>query len=717
MSNKTKQFTSLFFGLLLNIIYFSTAQADDHLWQEINSQARSTRASFSHTNSRRFLLDETKMQQLLKQTTYAHKGTAITPIALPLPDGETVYVSPVDSDVLPAMLANKYPQIKTYKIVDTNNEIIDGRLDFTPSGFHAMLQTDTGDIVYIDPIQTEGQRYYQSYKQKDQHPNSPHQCSLKNDTPQASSINTFNQQNYRLQKSSLSTLYRYTIAIAATGEYTQKQGGTVVSALSAIATTINRINQIYERDLGIHLTLANNNDAIIYTDALSDPYSNGKTYSLMTENQRNLDQVIGKNNYDIGHVFGTAGGGVAIIESLCSSSSKAKGTSGISDLNSESFYIDFVAHEIGHQLGATHTFNSNQGLCAGNTRTSRTAFEPGSGSTIMAYTGICGSDNLQNNADAMFHIGSIEQIKKNITQGTGSRCGTRSTNNNHTPIAHAGRDYTIPAGTPFTLDGSADDADNDQLIYSWQQIDAGTQSSVNKDLGNNALFRARLANTSPSRTFPILNDILTHRHSKGETLPSTQRRLTFKFIAQDGNNNTSSDTVRLQVENTGSRFALDMPYSHYTIGENNNVTWNVAKTNQAPIHCTSVDIDLSTDGGQNFTTRLASNIPNNGKASIYIPNTIQESSRARFKISCSDNIFFAISYNNFNLNHTSPSEDTQPVHEPNLAINKLNNTLTQENNNNVASRKGAGSFGFSLVFLFMLLAYKLSARRANRSTQ
>jgi len=707
MKNKTKRLTSLLCIIVLSFTYISSAQADD-LWQEITTQARSSKVSFHFNNSRDFFLNEEKMQQLLKQSNYVYKGASPTPIALPLPDGQMVYITPVNTHVLPDNLAKKYPQIKTYKIVDKNNTLIDGRLDFTPSGFHAMLQTDNGDIVFIDPIQMEGQRRYHTYKQKDQYPATPHQCKLNDSTLKNASLINDDINVSRLARKNGANTHNYTIAIAATGEYTKVQGGTIGSALSAIVTTINRINQIYERDLGIHLTLAKHNDKIIYTNASSDPYTNGKTQLLMLENQRNLDSVIGQNNYDIGHVFGTSGGGVAIIESLCSNDSKAKGTSGISNPNSESFYIDFVAHEIGHQLGATHTFNSHQGLCAGNTRTSRTAFEPGSGSTIMAYTGICGSDNLQSNADAMFHIGSIEQIKKNITQGTGSQCGTHYQRTNRAPTAYAGRNYIIPAGTPFTLNGSANDPENNQLLYSWQQIDVGSSSSVNHDVGNNALFRSHLASTSPSRTFPLLNDILSHRHTKGETLATTQRVLNFKFTAQDGIN-TSSDKVRIQVENTGSRFALDLPYAHYTIGETTKLSWNIAKTNQAPISCDSVDITLSTDGGQHFTTVLASNIINKGKATVYIPNTVHKSTQARFKIACSNNIFFAISYQNFTLDFDTSDHSTATSQEPNLAINNNQktsiNTVSIAQNNSSKNKKSGGSFDFMLLILLAMMGY------------
>ena len=230
----------------------------------------------------------------------------------------------------------------------------------------------------------------------------------------------------KIAASSPESLLNYRIAIAATGEYTAKHGGTVEGALAAITTSLNRVNLVMERDLGIHLSLVENNHLLISTDPESDPFTKTDLVELVAENQAFIDTVIGTDNYDLGHLFTTKGGGLAAIASACNSYRKAQGVSGISNPVSDSFDLDFVAHEIGHQLGATHTFNSSQGLCSGNTRTARTAFEPGSGSSIMSYAGYCGLDNLQSNTDAMYHIGSIQQINDYTSSGQGNACGERT---------------------------------------------------------------------------------------------------------------------------------------------------------------------------------------------------------------------------------------------------------------------------------------------------
>jgi hypothetical protein len=713
MKNKAK----LFFIAWAILPYISSVQANNTLWQQVDIQVHNsnTTITFNKNNFHgEFILDKDKMQNLLNLPQSAPQNSQPTEITLPLPNGQRVLVTPIKSAVLPPQLAKKYPQIQTYRLISQSQQIINGRLDFTPLGLHAMLQTDTGEIIYIDPIPTDttqqgnNSNHYYSYKKTDQSPITPHQCKLNdaNENKLTLSIRAkFDQDEHPQQKNNSNTLHYYRIAIAATAEYTRTQGGTIATGLSAIVTTLNRLNQIYERDLGIHLTLADNNDEIIFTDPNSDPFTNGQSHLLILENQMTLDHIIGKNNYDIGHVLGTSGGGLAVINSLCSIDSKAKGTSGINNPNGDGFNIDFVAHEIAHQFGATHTFNSNLGQCTSNTRTARTAFEPGSGSTIMGYSGICGSDNLQVKADAMFHIGSIEQIHTTLQQKTATNCGTHTSNPNQPPTVNAGRDYTLPAGTPFSLSGLANDPENDALFYSWQQVDAGNSSPVNLDLGNNALFRTHLATRSPIRVFPALNNILSHQPSKGETLPYTQRVLNFKLITQDGRGNTSSDQLTLYIKNTGTRFALDLPYLQYTIGEHTELTWNVANTQQPPISCNDVDVYLSTNGGETFDTTLATHIVNTGKTSLYIPNNINPTEQGRFKITCSDNIFFAISYHNFALSYNASNHQSPPLPEPNLTITRKGKIDDRDLTDDDGNEKMRGGMFNPLLFLIIILTF------------
>ena len=612
-------------------------------------------------------------------------------IELPLPDGSNVKLSLESTDILPPLLAEKFPNIKTYKVAEPNGDIISGRVDITEHGFHAMLQTFDGQTLFIDPASKQSTRIYLSYRKAEQSNEHAFQCS----TPEDHQDEHFSPLQNRVAARTRSNegLVEYRIAIAATGEYTQLHGGTVSSALSSMVTTLNRVNHVYEQSLGIRLSLVGQNDQLIYTDSGTDPYSNYSIESMLAENQRNLDRVIGSANYDIGHVFGTSGGGLAYIGSVCNANSKARGASGIRNPQNDSFDIDYVAHEIGHQFGATHTFNSNQGICTSGARTARTAFEPGSGSSIMSYVGGCGTDNLQSFADAMFHSGNIEQVNKNVTSGTASSCGVVHQTSNTAPMAIAGNNYTIPAYTPFELNAKAIDADDDALRYSWEQIDTGTASALKLDTGNNPLFRILPPSEDSTRSFPALSTILGNALVKGESLPSTTRTMNFQVAVYDGHHVPSLDRVSINVVNNGEAFKLHATANQYSQGSNIGINWNTANTQASPINCASVDLHLSVNGGKQFDIALAKNIPNTGSANVFLSDSLPSTNKGRFKLSCSNNIFFSISSSNFTI-----SQNLQPSTTGPRSGDDINQAVTNTNS-------GGGSMG--IVFLLLLAMVNL----------
>ncbi|MBS4640532.1 MULTISPECIES: reprolysin-like metallopeptidase [Aeromonas] len=558
-------------------------------------------------------------------------------LALPLPDGKEVTFSLQPYDLLPADLAAKYPGIRTFKGHDEANPVETGRVDLGPQGFHAMF-SHQGRMVFVDPLRNgEG---YAVYYQQDAHSRLEEEA----DRVIGSKAGTLARQvlvdgNERK---------RYVIAISAAGEYTQYHGGTVEAGLGAITTLLNRVNEVYQRDVAAEFQLASGNDTIIFTDAATDPFFNGDdpSGSGLSDVDVNMQvqavaQTQGLGAFDIGHVVNTGGGGLAGLGVLCTAD-KSAGMTGSSNPVGDAFFIDYVAHEIGHQFGADHTFNGTTGSCGGGNREASQAWEPGSGSSIMAYAGICGEEDLQANSLPYFHSKSIEQMRAHMA--TVSSCGTTQSLTNNAPQVAAGNDHVIPANTPFVLKGAGTDLDNDALSYTWEQIDLGTESfSVASmvDDGSRPLFRFVAPTSVPERTLPSLPSLLTNTLAKGEAWPATNRELNFRLTARDGKGGVSSDDMKIQVVNTGKAFALTSPLvTPLAAGQTQTIDWDVAGTNAAPINCSKVDLYMTRDEGVNWTL-LAGGQPNSGSASVAIP--AGSDGTARLKVACSDNLFFAIS--------------------------------------------------------------------------
>ena len=628
-----------------------------------------------------------------------HNSQQTIVLALPLPNGKLTNFTLTPDSIMADGLARKYPNIRTFSGVSLDDPQFTGRFDITPNGFHGLFYYE-GERIFIEPANSIAEhelaqkaaktsrtlnvhpRDYISYTGKE----SRRESRLKNELShkfhqpklKARQVNFLSSTEVnRVGKAANalgpeSAIKTYRIAISAAGEYTNVNGGTVDSAMAEIATLVNRLNQVYQHDLAIKLELVENNDLLIFTDANTDPFENDDDDGSL--NTDVIDGIIGNENYDIGHVLNTNGGGLAVLQAVCQPWYKGDGVTGDSRPNNDAFYIDYVAHEVGHQFGANHTFNGTADACEGG-RVSSSAYEVGSGSTIMAYAGICDDQNLQSHSDAFFHARSIDQISNYTQNGAGSSCGSITGNTNNTPVVDAGSNYTIPARTPFKLSGSATDSDGDELTYSWQQFDLGEKSASlaeQVDDGTRPLFRAFLPTNFPERYFPQLSDVLNNKTTIGESLPTTNRELNFRLMVFDGQGGVSSGETKLTVVDTGEDFSITSPLSSDTwISSSNEINWNVAGTTNEPINCSSIDVLLSQDNGQNFNITLASQVTNDGMHDLSIDTFCADeinTSQARVKLVCSDNIFFAINNAPFTIDKALSSADIAIIAQQDISL-------------------------------------------------
>jgi hypothetical protein len=604
-------------------------------------------------------------------------GTQALLLTLPLPDGTNATFRVQESPVMAPALAAQFPSIKTYVGVGVSDPSATLRLDLTPLGFHAQVLSPATGAFYIDPASRADTQHYLSFWKRDM-PGNSFAC----DVTETTSKTTGARQGAPStgQRAVGQQLRTYRLAVAATGEYTAfhsrnlPAGSTtaqqIAASQAAIVVTINRVVGVYEKELAVRLELIAGNSQLVYADPTTDPYTNSNGSTMLGQNQTSLDALIGTANYDVGHVFSTASGGVAGLGVVCRAGQKARGTTGTSSPVGDAFDIDYVAHELGHQFGGSHTFDGNAGSCAGGNRSAAYAYEPGSGTTIMAYAGICtATNNTQANSDAYFHVASYDQILDYLST-TSCATVTAVANTPPTPILPAGG-KVLPISTPFKLTAGGYDSDGDGLTYCWEQFDRAATGRAPADAqvagSTSPLFRSYYPTTNPTRYFPRLSDLVNNTVTLGERLPTVSRPLNFRLTLRDrftaanaglgvvGGVNSGLAILPLSLSTTSAAgpFLVTSPNTAATLagGSSQAITWDVAGTTANGVNCATVNIRLSTDGGLTYPTVLLANTPNDGTESVTLPSVA--TTTARIMVEAADNYFFDISDANFTI--TAPA--------------------------------------------------------------
>ena len=619
--------------------------ASDGIWQSLQevTESPSGRPSYLHaTDFEAYALQLSELEAILATAPPEFSGDAVE-ITLPTPDGALARFDVVESPIMAPELADQFPEIQTFRGQSTDDAATTVRFDLTPAGLHAQVLSPEG-AWYIDPYYHLDDSLYVSYFGSDTDGSSIefHEDEIGtvagNRGPDEGGSNPPGEGSggeFTLLSRSGTQLRTYRLAVAATAEYTAFHSvgaPSVAEGQAAIVTAINRVTGIYENELSIRLQLVAGNNALVYTNAGTDPYTNIVDGAQLAANHANINAVIGNANYDIGHLFTTDNGGLAGLGVVGIDTVKGQGATGLPSPIGDVFFVDYVSHEIGHQFGGNHTFNGDSGACAGN-RNAGTAYEPGSGSTIQAYAGICGNDDLQPNSDPYFHSISFDEMINHV-DAVVPAVGVRTATGNSIPFINAGNDYTIPANTPFNLTAVGNDADvGDVLTYNWEQRDLGPQQDVNAgDDGSSPLFRSFSPTTDPTRVFPRLSDLLNNTTVVGETLPTTTRTLNFRATVRDnrsGGGGVNTDDMMVNVVNTGAGFAVTNPNTALTWSSNSTetVTWNVSGTTGNGINAANVNILLSIDGGITYPITLAQGVPNDGSHGITVPDLTSNDAR------------------------------------------------------------------------------------------
>jgi hypothetical protein len=586
-------------------------------------------------------------------------------LMLPHPDGSLQAFKLVEAPIMEDGLSEKYPELRSFLGQGIDDPTARLRCNITHKGFHAMVLNNEG-TWFIDPYSMINSDYYLAYTRSSFYATNTKsfvEGAIEPSTEFNINKDQLDEQleidrkgkkgkkvlnmGFNMAKTPSGTQLRtYRLALAGTGEYTAFHGGTVVDGLAAMATSMTRVNGVYESEFAIRMVIVANNNLIVYTNGATDPYTNGNGGTMLNENQNNCDNVIGSANYDIGHVYSTGGGGIAQLNSPCGSG-KARGVTGQGAPVGDPFDIDYVCHEMGHQFGGNHTQNNS---C---NRSTGAAFEPGSASTIMGYAGIC-PPNLQSNSDDYFHNHSYNEIINFSQNGNGNTCAVLTPTGNTPPTVDAGPSgYVIPISTPFELTATGNDADGDILTYTWEQYDLGPATTdINNPTGNQPIFRSWKGTVDPTRVFPRITDLVNNTTAVGEVLPDYARNMNFRCTVRDnraGGGGVNDDQMSMSVSDQAGPFLVSSPNSAVTFPGNSiqNISWDVAGTNAAPVNCSNVDIYLSTDGGLTYPTLLLAGTPNDGSQAVFIP--AGETTTARIKVKASNNVFFDISNTNFTI--------------------------------------------------------------------
>jgi len=598
-------------------------------------------------------------QQLFTVTDNAIRHTVV--ISLPNADGGIEQFEVVEASNFAPALQAQFPQIRAFSGKGITDKYATLKLSISPQGIQTMVFRVEKPNEYIEPY-SKDHTIYSVFRSQRNKGALPWLCS----TPEQQLAATLNSRVSQIE-SNAGELKTIRLAQSCNGEYANYFGAfspaDVALVLTAYNNTLTRCNGCYEKDLALHLNLIPETVNVIFYDPATDPYTTMANWN--NQLQATLTAIIGEPNYDIGHMFGASGGGgnAGCIGCVCVDGIKGRGITSPADAipMGDNFDIDYVAHEVGHQLGGNHTFTFSGSEISSSTK------EVGSGITIMGYAGITNQDVAPHSID-IFHEETIKQIQNNLAIKT-CPITTNITANNGTPTVNPVGNYTIPITTPFALIGTATDPNpGDVLTYCWEQDNTNNSTTT----GNNSVaFPTKLvgpnwltfpAAPTGTRLMPRLSTILAGLSitpvlpggdpiANIEALSSVARTLNFRLTVRDNVPYSSTPPLKIgQTNFTDMVVTVSSAVGPFLITSQNSatswpasstqtVTWSVNGTTGPPTNTANVNILFSTDGGNTFTMVLP-NTPNDGTEDIVVPGTL--TTTGRIKVEAIGNIYFDI---------------------------------------------------------------------------
>lgn len=687
--------------VVASTLFGGSTFAQQNFWKTISEKSSASKEQLvmrSHTPTKSIKLD-LAYDNLVNYLTKTSARNSSKLLKFPDENGNFVTYKIIESSNFSEELQKKYSDIKSYSGFNVDNP--NQRINFSLSpqfGLYGSL-IDGDKSILIDAYTKNKSSYIIYDKSNLVNGSNNFKCNVDSNENGLGIENLdFNKVKTKSSKTlNEGSLRKYRFAVTTTTEYSNYviqqaniSNGTVdekkAAILAAVNLSLTRINGVLKNDVGIFLELIPNTDLLFFID--NDTFNNMNASQMIDENIIVANRIIGTNNYDIGHLFFKVNSpndsnGLAYTPSVCENNYKAGGVTGSDSPIGDAFDIDYVTHEIGHQLGANHTQNNN---C---NREISASMEPGSGSTIMGYAGICPA-NVQQHSNDYYHTKSIEEILNTINFGS---CGQLISTTNTTPIitTELKNTYNLPIATAFALETSATDANGDQLTYTWEQMNpevAETTASGSLPLSSNTRgpsFRSFSPKKEGIRYFPRIEKILTNELvftsnpynsnnydvNNWEVIPNVARTMKFSVTVRDNNSQvglTARQDLNLNFVAQAGPFKVTSQSINENWKQNNQATinWDVAGTNANGINTQNVKILLSTNGGQSFDKVLVESVPNNGSYTFTVPGGLGNTENARIMIKAIDNVFLAVNSANFSIESSLDTDDL--TNEKSLSI-------------------------------------------------